>query len=93
MVRIRTILQISVRIRSEFAQKVRFFQFKSSSLPKNPEKEAHVCLFDFPSGFTQPFDILGQRQHFHFLYPAGPVLPETAHNLVATSPVHRTARV
>ena len=40
MVRIRTILQISVRIRSEFAQKVRFFQFLSLSLPKNLEKEA-----------------------------------------------------
>ena len=42
MVRIRTILQISVRIRSEFAQKVRFFQFLSLSLPKNLEKEALV---------------------------------------------------
>ena len=40
MVRIRTILQISVRIRSEFAQKVRIFQFLSLSLPKNLEKEA-----------------------------------------------------
>ena len=39
MVRIRTILQISVRIRSEFAQKVRIFQFLSLSLPKNLEKE------------------------------------------------------
>ena len=40
MVRIQTILQISVRIRSEFAQKVRIFQFLSLSLPKNLEKEA-----------------------------------------------------
>ena len=39
MVRIRTILQISVRIRSEFARKVRIFQFLSLSLPKNLEKE------------------------------------------------------
>ena len=84
------ILQISVRIRSEFAQKVRFFQFQSLSLPKNRVKKPQVCSFNFPSGFTQPCDILGQ--HFHFLYPAGPVLPDTAHNLVASSPVHRTAR-
>ena len=89
MVRIRTILQISVRIWSEFAQKVRFFQFQSLLLPRNPEKEAHVCLFHFPSSFTQPCDILGQ--HFHFLYQAGPVLPDTTYNLAATSPLHRAA--
>ena len=29
---------------------------------------------------------------FYIQQGAGPVLPETAHNLVATSPVHRTAR-
>ena len=45
MVRIRTILQISVRIRSEFAQKLRFFQFLSLTLPKNLEKEAFACAW------------------------------------------------
>ena len=81
------------RLSQNRSSKDRSSQDRSGQVHLRMEFDSGVgptCLFDFPSGFTQPSDILGQQ--FHFLYPAGPVLHDTAHNLVATSPVHRTAR-